>query len=342
MRKRLIGFIGSTWGQRLTILLAVIVVMALLEPKFFRMSNIYSILLAIAIYGILCCGMLFVILIGGIDLSIGSAAAMAGCIMTKTYMDSGYSAAGFVQGFLLAMLFCALLGLFHGVEITVFRMPAFVMTLATKYALYGAMQVYTGGMRIQPHGALGTVYHFLGNGRPLGIPMPVVLMVLTVVVCTVILGFTPYGRRVYAVGGNPRASELVGIRSRRYTIIGYVVCSMLAGFGGIVLASLNMSVDQTSASGYEGTVLMAMLIGGINIFGGEGGVPGAIFGALFVGIIDNMLILLDVPSEYQKFVQGVIIIVAIAVNMQAYRRVMGLTAPRRRKGDRTNEVSTPL
>jgi ribose/xylose/arabinose/galactoside ABC-type transport system permease subunit len=324
--------LGSAWGQRISIILVVAVVMIILEPRFFRISNIYSILLAIAIYGILACGMLFVILIGGIDLSIGSAAAMAGCVMTKTYIDSGYTIQGLIGGFLLAMFLCFLLGLFHGLEIVYFRMPAFVMTLATKYAIYGAMQVYTEGKYINPH--VKGLYYYIGNGRPLGIPMPVVIMIVCVVICGIILGCTAYGRKCYAVGGNPAAAELVGIRSKKYTIIAYVVCSMLAGFGGIVLASLNMSVNQATANGYEGTVLMAMVIGGINIFGGEGGIPGAIYGALFVGIIDNMLILTGVPSEFQKFVQGVIIIAAIAVNMHTYRRSLGLITPRKRRAGR--------
>lgn len=319
--------LGSAWGQRVSVLLAAVIVMAIFEPRFFRLTNVYSILLAIAIYGILACGMLFVILLGGIDLSIGSAAAMAGCVMTKTYMDSGYSAAGFAEGLLLAVCLCVLLGLFHGVEITYFRMPAFVMTLATKYAVFGLMQMYTDGRYITPQ--IGGAYAYIGAGRPLGIPMPVVIMALCVIVAGVILGRTVYGRRVYAAGGNAKAAELVGVRSKRYEIAGYVICSVTAGLGGIVLASLNMSVNQNSASGYEGTVLTAMVIGGVSIFGGEGGVSGAIFGALFVGMIDNMLILLDVPSAWQKFTQGAIIIAAIALNMYSYRRGLGLAARRK-------------
>ena len=329
MNAKILKMLGSAWGQRISILVVVVIVMAILEPKFFKLANIYSILLAISIYAILSCGILFVILIGGIDLSIGSSAAMAGCVMTKIYMDSGYTVGGLLGGFLFAMFLCLMLGLFHGLEITYFRMPAFVMTLATKYAIYGAMQVYTDGRYITP--SVRGLYYYIGNGRPLGIPMPIIIMAVCIVICGIILSKTRYGRNCYAVGGNPAAANLVGIKTKRITIINYVVCSMLAGFGGIVLASLNMSVNQATANGYEGTVLMAMVIGGINIFGGEGGISGAIYGAVFVGIINNMLILLNVPAEFQKFVQGVIIIVAIVANMQTYRRSLGLNTAKKKK-----------
>jgi ribose/xylose/arabinose/galactoside ABC-type transport system permease subunit len=296
--------------------------MAIFEPKFFLFTNMRSILLAVSFYGILSCGMLIVIVAGGIDLSLGSTAAMSGCIAAKTYLDSGYTSTGLAMGIIFALGFCLLLGLFHGIEITYFRMPAFVMTLATKYAVYGLVQIYTGGRYIQP---LGTSdFRLIGQARPLGIPIPIIIMVICVVITAILLARTSFGRRIYAVGGNPAASNLVGIDSKKIIIATYMICSFICGIGGIVLASFNMSVSQQTASGYEGTVLTAMVIGGINVFGGEGGMSGAMFGTLFVGIINNMLILLHVPPDYQKFVQGMIIIAAIAMNMQMYRRSMGL------------------
>jgi ribose/xylose/arabinose/galactoside ABC-type transport system permease subunit len=321
------GFFGSKWGQRLTILIAVMIVMAIFQPRFFYLKNAYSILLAIAIYGIIACGMLFVILVGEIDLSVGSTAAMAGCVLTKTYLDSGYTTGGFIAGALFATALCLAVGVFHGIESTYFKMPAFVVTLATQYAIYGAMQMYTEGKYIQPK--VGGLYYFLGNGKVLGVPMPVVLFIVCATAGAFVLGRTVFGRKIYAVGGNREASEMVGIKPKRYIIFTYMICSFLAGFGGVVLASLNMTVNQSTAAGYEGQILMTMVVGGINIFGGEGGVPDVIFGALLVGVIDNVLILLGVPAEYQKFIQGVIIIAAIAFNMYQSRRNMGLTGMKR-------------
>lgn len=325
MNGKILKLIGSAWGQRITVFVLVMIVMAIFEPKFFLLSNVRSILLAVSIYGIMGCGMLIVIVTGGIDLSIGSTAAMAGCIAAKTFMDHGYTSGGLMLGVMLALLFCALLGLFHGIEVTYFRMPAFVMTLATKYAVYGLIQIYTKGSYVQPvYG--NNMFAIIGQSRPFGIPTPIIIMAVCISITAVLLSRTSFGRRSYAVGGNPRAAKLVGINTNRHTICVYVLCSLICGIGGIVLASFNMSVSQVTASGYEGTVLTAMVIGGINVFGGEGGVSGAIFGTLFVGVINNMLILLDVPPDYQKFVQGIIIIAAIAANMQVYRRSVGLTA----------------
>ncbi|MDR1067805.1 MAG: ABC transporter permease, partial [Clostridiales Family XIII bacterium] len=160
-----------------------------------------------------------------------------------------------------------------------------------------------------------------------------------VAITAVVLSRTNFGRRCYAVGGNPLASKLVGINTNKHIICVYVLCSFICGIGGIVLASFNMSVSQVTASGYEGTVLTAMVIGGINVFGGEGGISGAIFGTLFVGVINNMLILLSVPPDYQKFVQGIIIIAAIAANMQVYRRSMKLMTPKAKRRGRAAPVT---
>jgi ribose/xylose/arabinose/galactoside ABC-type transport system permease subunit len=330
MSNKIIKFIGSAWGQRIAVFALVIIVMAIFEPKFFALANIRSILLAVSIYGIMACGMLLVIVCGGIDLSIGSTAAMSGCIAAKTFIDHGYTAGGMLFGIVLALLFCAVLGLFHGIEVTYFRMPAFVMTLATKYAIYGLVQIYTGGIYIQPV-YKNEMFSVIGQSRPLGIPTPIIIMAVCIAGTAVLLARTNFGRKCYAVGGNPKASKLVGINTNRHIICVYVLCSVICGIGGIVLASFNMSVSQTTASGYEGTVLTAMVIGGINVFGGEGGVSGAIFGTLFVGVINNMLIMLQVPPDYQKFVQGAIIIVAIAANMHMYRRSMGLILPRAKR-----------
>ncbi|MDR1067852.1 MAG: ABC transporter permease, partial [Clostridiales Family XIII bacterium] len=179
MNNKVLKLVGSAWGQRIMIFSLVMIVMALFAPKFFLLSNIRSILLAVSIYGIMACGMLLVIVCGGIDLSIGSTAAMSGCIAAKTFVDHGYTPGGLVLGIVLALLFCVLLGLFHGIEVTYFRMPAFVMTLATKYAVYGLVQVYTGGAYVQPVYE-NDLFSIIGQSRPLGIPTPIIIMAVCV------------------------------------------------------------------------------------------------------------------------------------------------------------------
>lgn len=321
--KKVINFLGNPWGQRLTIILLIMAVMAVFQQNFFKPSNAASILLAISLYGIIACGMLFVVLVGGIDLSVGSTAALTASLLSICADGSGYTAAGFLTGLLLSLGACILIGLIHGVLVTRFSLPAFVVTLATKYIIYGIVLLVTAGRFVQIIDD-GIMYQ-LGNYRLFGeIPMPVVIFVLYAVICALILGKTVFGRRLYATGGNPVASRLVGVKTRLSVVVSYVICSVSAGIGGMILASMNMQAGPTTANGYEGNVLTAMVVGGLNLAGGEGGVPGAIFGALLVGIINNMLVLLGVPSDLTTFVQGVIIIAAISLNMYTSRRSQGL------------------
>ena len=329
MKKKIFNFLGSAWGQRASIIVLIMLVMAFLQPRFFMLQNLNSILLAIAIYGIMAGGMLFTVLTGGMDLSVGSMAAMSGTIFAMFVSGHGYTVTSFLVGMGFSLLICIVVGLLHGTIITFFGVPAFVVTLATQYGISGIVQLYTGGYYVNAIDD-GIFYKF-GNGKVFGIPMPIVLFIVFSAIFAVILTKTTYGRRLYAVGGNETASKLVGIKTRSVTIIGYIVSSLAAGIGGMILVSMNMIAGTTTASGYEGSVLMAMVVGGINLAGGEGDVWGAIFGALFVGIINNIQILLGVPTDYQKFIQGVIIIAAVILNMYTSRRSQGLTG-RARKG----------
>jgi ribose/xylose/arabinose/galactoside ABC-type transport system permease subunit len=313
MKNKLIGFIRGQWGQRILILVLIFIIMGILEPKFFLPSNASSILLAISIYGIMACGMLFVVLIGGLDLSVGSMAGLAGTIFAFFARESGFSAGGVALGVIVALLVGLVVGYVHGILSTNLGMPSFIVTLATKYILYGIIPMLTAGAYVFMKGN-GFVFK-LGNAKVLGIPLPIILFVVIAVVCGFVLRKTTFGRRLYAVGGNPSASTLLGIRVFRDAQIAYVICSVLACVGGLILASMNMMAGQTTGIGYEGYVLMAMIVGGINLAGGEGGISGAVFGALLAGMITNMMTLLGVGSDFQKFVQGAIILVAISLNV---------------------------
>lgn len=322
--KKLINFLGNPWGQRLSIVVLISIVMAIFAPNFFTAKNASSILLAISLFGIMASGMLFVVLVGGIDLSVASMAAMTASILSIYAQGSGYTVAGFITGVLVAIAVCVLVGIIHGILVTRFSIPAFVVTLATKYVIYGFVLLVTGGHYVQIMDD-GIMYK-IGNYRVFdAVPMPVVIFIVYAIICALILGKTVFGRKLYATGGNPVASKLVGIKTNLSVIVSYIICSISAGIGGMILASMNMQAGPTTAQGYEGNVLTAMVVGGLNLAGGEGGVPGAIFGALLVGIINNMLILLGVPSDYTTFVQGVIIIAAVSLNMYTSRRSLGLT-----------------
>ncbi len=326
-KKSLKQIIGTSWGQKITILVILMVIMAIFERQFFLPSNWTSILRAISIFGIMACGMFFVVLIGGLDLSVASTAALSATIVTLSVVDSGYAPGSFMRGFIIAMAACVALGLVHAFLVTRFKMPSFVVTLASKYAIYGVAMIVSDASYIYILDNTNFLYN-MGNSKFLSLPVPVVIFIVIAIICALILNFTTFGRRLYAVGGNPMASELVGIKSKLNTKIAFVLSSVMAGIGGIILASMNTVAGTGTAAGYEGNVLMAMIVGGINLAGGEGSIIDAVYGALLVGIINNVQILIGIPSDYQDFVRGAIILAALSLNVYTYRRTHGLIQPK--------------
>ena len=342
MIKKLAKALGSAWGQRITVLVLICIVMAIFEPVFFRLNNAKSILLAIAVNGVMVSGMLFTVLVGGMDLSVGSMAGISASIAFRIAETTDFTSAGFLYGCAAALALCLVAGFVNGFFVTRFALPAFVVTLAMKYILYGSIYMVTQGFFVLPP-ARGLSYQLgnkvvfeipLGGGDKLSIPMPVIILIVVVAVCAFVLSKTTYGRKLYAIGGNANVANLVGINSKANITGAFMISSVLAGIGGIMLASMNGQAGQTTAIGYEGNVLMAMVVGGINLAGGEGGMPGAIFGALLVGIINNVMVLLSVNADIQKFVQGAVILAAMTLNMYARRGSAGAMAVKARvKGE---------
>ena len=331
MMKKTMRVVGSQWGQRITLLVIICVAMIFLEPKFFKPDNYISILLAISVNGVMACGMLFTVLVGGMDLSVGSMAGMTASITYMIAKSYNFTDGGFLTGCALALAVCILTGFLNGFFVTRFALPAFIVTLAIQKILHGTIFFITKGIFVLPprYGlayAVGNLVVFsipLGGGNKLNIPMPVIILIAIVAVCAFVLLKTTYGRKLYAIGGNKNVANLVGIKSNANIITAFMISSLLAGVAGILLASQSGQAGQTTCKGYEAYVLMAMVVGGINLAGGEGGVSGAIFGALLVGIINNVMLLISVPGDIQTFVRGVIILAAMTLNIYAKRGVLG-------------------
>lgn len=321
--------LGSTWGQRITLLVIIMAVMAFAEPKFFMPSNMLSILLAISFYGIMACGMMFCVLVGGIDLSIGSMAAMASTLFAIIINRMGSSPGYFFLAIFVGLLSCVIVGLLHGAFDVCLGMPAFVVTYATQYALYGLAQEITKLSYIHFYDT-DSLFYQLGNAKLLGVQMPIVLFIVVAAITAFVLRKTPFGRRMYAVGGNREAADLVGIKAKLHIILAYIICSVAAGLAGMVLVSMNMISAYSIARGYEGPVMMALVVGGVNLMGGEGDVGGVIFGALLVGILKNVLILIGIDTDYNEFVQGLVIIAAVALNVYTARKSQGIVDLKRR------------
>jgi len=327
MKTKLKKALGNPWFQRGMILAVIMVIMAIFQRRFFSLANANSVLLAVCLYGTMACGMLFPVLMGGIDLSVGSTAALSAAILATFVFNADYSVSSFIFGVSVAVIVAATIGILHAILVKVLYLPAFVVTLATQYFIYGAVQWYTNSNYIYCTGGEsgGGAFTFIGTGMIFGfIPFPVAFFVIIIAICAFLLTKTLFGRKIYIAGGNPAAAELIGVKSGLYTVITYIICSVFAGCAGMLLGSMNAKAGAVTARGYEGLALMALVVGGINLAGGHGGIGGVIFGTLLVGIITNMLTLLGVSFDQMKLYQGIIIIAAVSLNEIARRKSLNV------------------
>lgn len=311
---------GST---RFWILVAVMLVLTILQPGvFLTASNMKSILLSISIYGIMVCGTIMPIILGGIDLSVGAVAAAAGAFAVVRIVNSGFSTSGVVIGVLGGLALGALVGIIHGVVISTFDVPPFLITLASQNIVYGIAQIFTGNNVIacmEP-----ASFAFLGGGRLLGIPFSIWILAAMTVVSYIILNKTVFGRQIYAVGGNSEASRLSGVHSTRVVILSYMASGITSALAGIVLASMNRQAIAKAAQGYDNFVLTALVVGGASLMGGEGNVTGAIWGAFLVGVVSNGLRLMGVASDYHGIFKCLIIVLVVSFDAQVRFRRSGL------------------
>jgi len=314
------------WLKRLQkplILLAVMGVLTALQPAIFPTAgNFSNILLAISIYGVMTCGAIFPVLLGGIDLSVGAVAAMGGACVVLTTVHFGGTHGGVALGCLAGLLAGAGIGLLHGLIIKKFAVPAFLVTLASLNIIYGLTQLLTGNLVISLLGPAS--FNFIGSGKVSGVPFPIILLAAAAVLAWFALNRTVFGRRVYAVGGNPAAAALSGVPVLRTTLLAYMASGTAAAAAGIILASMNQQAIAKAAQGYEADVLTAIVVGGTSLMGGEGTLQGCIYGALLVGLLNNGLRLEGVSAIYHGLVKGLVIVLAVAYDWKTRNRGSGL------------------
>lgn len=310
-------------SQRLWILVAIMLVLTVLQPGvFFTFSNIKSILQSISIYGIMVCGTIFPVLLGGIDLSVGAVAAAGGAFAVTRIVAYDYSMKGVIIGLIGGLAIGIIVGLVHGIIVTAFDVPPFLITLATQNIVYGIAQLLTKNNVIaclKPE-----LFAFLGGGRLLGIPFPIYILVIMAVISWFLLTRTTLGRKIYAVGGNSEACRLSGVNSRLVTILAYMFSGLTAAMAGIVLASMNRQAIAKAAQGYDNFVLTALVVGGTSLMGGEGAITGAVWGAFLVGVVSNGLRLMGVASDYHGIFKCIIIVIAVALDAHVRFKASGL------------------
>lgn len=304
--------------QKPLMLLALIIVASVLCPAFLTSSNILSIFLAVCIYGVMACGTIFPLLNGGIDLSIGSVAALSGSVMVLVTLGFDSTPGGTVFGILLGLGAGVLCGLVNGLVSYYFAIPAFVVTLAMKNIILGIAQHITHQNTIIC--LYSDLVNWIGTGKIMGIQFLIILFVIVFLIAWVILNRSKFGRYTYAAGGNEVATRYSGVNSRMVGISAYVISGFTAALSGIMLSCFNRQAVATQASGYDGNVLVMLVVGGVSMAGGEGNIVGVLFGMLLIGIINNAMILLGIDSIYQDMVQGILIVIAVALDVYSKKK----------------------
>jgi len=288
-------------------LIILCIIVSVISPTFLQVSNLRNLFTQISVNAVISLGMTFVILTGGIDLSVGSIVAIAGAVCAVTIKNTGSISLG-----ILAALFTGILvGFINGIIVSKGKIQAFIATLATQTVFRGVTYVFTGG---NPVSGLGSGFVKLTNSRILGIPVPVIITIIVFAICAYVLTQTRYGRYVYAVGGNEDSSRLSGINVNRVKSWVYIISGATAAIAGIIVTSRIGSAAPTAGSGYELDAIAAIVIGGTNLVGGEGTILGTIIGVLIIGVLNNGLNLMDVSAFYQTIVKGLVILLAVLID----------------------------
>lgn len=285
--------------------LFIALVLAVFNENFRTITNVTNVLLQVSSYAVLGVGMTFVIITGGIDVSVG--AVMVACTATYAVLtqNAGMSEPiGLVIMFLVALAF----GLLNGVAVAYLNMPPFLVTLATQCIGRGLALVLTGGVSYRK---LGESFSFIGKETALGLPMLIWVMAITFLVGYFLLHRTVYGRKIMAIGGNLNAARVSGINVKRVTMSVYILLGLISGLAGFITAARIGSYYAAMGQGMEFMVIAAVVIGGTSLSGGSGSMLGTLVGTLLIGIINNALNLFGVAAEYQDVARGIVIFLAV-------------------------------
>lgn len=286
---------------------AIVVVLSVISKDFLSITNIFNVLRQISINALLAFGMTFVILTGGIDLSVGSILALSGAF------SAGMLASGMdpFVAILTGLAAGTLMGAVNGVLVAKGRMAPFIATLATMTVYRGLTLVYTEG---RPIAFDNEAFAMLGKGYFLEIPVPVIWMLISFLILYFVLKSTTFGRYVYAIGGNEEAAMLSGVRTHRVKIWVYAISGLFASVAGLILTARLNSAQPTAGTTYELDAIAAVVLGGTSLAGGRGWIIGTLIGAIIIGVLDNGLNLLNVSSFYQQVVKGGVILLAVLLD----------------------------
>jgi erythritol transport system permease protein len=317
-------------SRALIALILLVIVFASLSPAFLTTGNLLILAKHVAINAILAIGMTYVILTGGIDLSVGSIVGLAAMIagglinqglVLKPFGIIVYFNVGMI--ILITLLAGILIGGLNGWLITKFKLAPFIATLGVMYVARGLALLRSNGAtfpNLVGDAALGnTGFQLLGSGMLLGIPVPIWLMILLGVIGIIIANKTPFGRKVYAIGGNERAAELSGIRVNRIKLSVYLISGFCAALTGLIIASQLLAAHPATGESFELNAIAAVVLGGTSLSGGRGTVGGTLIGAFVIGVLSDGLVLLGVSEFWQIVIKGIVIILAVVIDQLQQR-----------------------
>lgn len=289
------------------ILIVICIFASILSDSFLSISNLFNVIKQITVAGIVGCGMSFVILTGGIDLSVGSIVGLSGAIAAGIMSTTGNA----FLAVLAALGIGILCGTANGFFVAQCDIPPFIATLGMMTLLRGCVLVYTKGA---PISIKVDAYKFIGKGVIAGVPVPVILLLLLYLIAHYLLTQTSFGRNVYAFGGNREAARLSGIRVKQTEWLVYILNGLMSSIAAVVLTARLGSAQSTSGEGIEMDAIAAVILGGTSLSGGSGFVLPTVVGAMIMGIIDNILTLMNVNPHATNIVKGAVVLIAVLVD----------------------------
>lgn len=289
------------------ILLLLILIFSIASSNFFSFGTLTSILRQVSIIGIISVGAAFVILTAGIDLSVGSVACISS-LTAALLLKAGY---GIPIAIIVTLMIAVCYGIFSGCLVSFFKMSPLIATLGMMTALRGAGYLITDGLPVY---GFGPGLSPFGRGYLLGIPYPVILMLIVFAIGIFVLSKTPIGRHIYGVGGNEEASRLSGVNVNGVKIFTYAFCSFLAGVAGLVLLSRTNSGQPAAGVGFEMDSITAVVLGGVSLMGGQGRLSLVIIGVLIMGVLSTGMLMCNINDYVQQVVKGMVLIAAVALS----------------------------
>ncbi|MCI9304175.1 ribose ABC transporter permease [Clostridium sp.] len=289
------------------------VIITFVSPAFMTLSNITNVFTQVSTNAIIAVGMTFVILTGGIDLSVGSTVAISGAFAASIIKSTN----NVFLAIIVAGIVGIVIGLINGLLISKGKLQAFIATLATMTIFRGVTLVFTNGT---PISKLSESFVNIGNGKLGFIPIPVVITVIVFIIAVYVLTQTRFGRYLYALGGNEDSARLSGINTNKIKTLVYVISGFASSIAGVIIASRIGSASPNAGTGFELDAIAAVVIGGTSLAGGEGRITGTLIGALIIGVLNNGLNLMNVSPFYQSIVKGLVILIAVLLDKKSRKK----------------------